>query len=861
MKKKILVYAGIIAAFLVIAYGFVPEVLGGKIVNQSDITGYVGMAHEANEWNAAHPDDRTAWTDSMFGGMPTTMLTGNNQGDATQSIFDLFLTGKRPASYLFISLLGAFLLMLALGVHPLLGAAGAVAVTFCSYNLQIIQVGHNAKMLALAWAPWVLAGVIYTYRKALKSDRKPIGGKWQNLAAMVIGPILTGIALNFQIKANHVQISYYLALIIISYVLVLLVWILMKRKEQLRRFLVASGLLVVFCSIGIATNANRLIPTWEYTKQTMRGGSELTNTDGGKNKGLAFEYATQWSYGVEELPNLMIPNYNGGSSSGAVDPDKSATVKLLKQYGQTNTREVAKALPMYWGPQPFTAGPMYIGAITVFLFVLGLCLPKGKTKWWVLIPSVIGILLALGGAYGRTDLLSGIFRGFNKFWFDTMPFYNKFRTVSMALVILQFTFPILGFLALDRVLKGHYDKNVVLRSLSIATAITAGFCLLCWLFPGFVGTFHSASDSGYDASLAGALADDRKSLMRGDTLSSLLLILATAALIFWSYRPKSTSRRDSRSILAGAGICIMLVANMFVVGKRYLNSSHFVSQRQFDSHFTIRDVDKYILADEDPSYRVLDLTVNVFNDATPSYWHKNIGGYSPVKFQRYQDLIDRYLTGEISSIYASLKGAATLQDAQDSLAALPVLSALNCKYIILDAGMPPLQNPQALGSAWFVDKAVIANTADEEIALLDAIDMATTAVLPSGSSADVLDAYAAPDSTAAAPTIAMTEYAPNQLRYHYSSESAKLAVFSEIWCPYGWTAWLEDANGTKVADVTLQKADWALRSALLPAGDYDVVMRFEPQSYKTGRTISAVSSWTLLLLLLAALGLRLNSKK
>ena len=544
-----------------------------------------------------------------------------------------------------------------------------------------------------------------------------------------------------------------------------------------------------------------------------------------------------------------------------MDPDKSATVKLLKQYGQTNTREVAKALPMYWGPQPFTAGPMYIGAITVFLFVLGLCLPKGKTKWWVLIPSVLGILLALGGAYGRTDLLSGIFRGFNKFWFDTMPFYNKFRTVSMALVILQFTFPILGFLALDRVLKGHYDKNVVLRSLSIATAITAGFCLLCWLFPGFVGTFHSASDSGYDASLAGALADDRKSLMRGDALSSLLLILATAALIFWSYRPKSTSRRDSRSILAGAGICIMLVANMFVVGKRYLNSSHFVSQRQFDSHFTIRDVDKYILADEDPSYRVLDLTVNVFNDATPSYWHKNIGGYSPVKFQRYQDLIDRYLTGEISSIYASLKGAATLQDAQDSLAALPVLSALNCKYIILDAGMPPLQNPQALGSAWFVDKAVIANTADEEIALLDAIDMATTAVLPSGSSADVLDAYAAPDSTAAAPTIAMTEYAPNQLRYHYSSESAKLAVFSEIWCPYGWTAWLEDANGTKVADVTLQKADWALRSALLPAGDYDVVMRFEPQSYKTGRTISAVSSWTLLLLLLAALGLRLNSKK
>ncbi len=853
VKKKIIAYVGIIAAFLLLSYGFVPQVLGGKIVNQSDITGYIGMAHEANEWNSQHPEDRTAWTGSMFGGMPTTMLTGNPQGDATQSIFDLFLLGKRPASYLFISLLGAFLLMLALGIHPFLGAAGAVAVTFCSYNMQIIQVGHNAKMLAIAWAPWVLAAIIYSYRTAFNGT---IGKDIKSILKMLAGPVFAGLALSFQIKANHVQISYYLALIILSFVGVYFIWILFKKKELLKPFLVTSGLLLVFCSIGVATNANRLIPTWEYTKETMRGGTQLTRE--GSTKGLSFEYATQWSYGTEELPNLLIPNYNGGSSAGAVNPNSSATINLLKgSYSQAQLKEIAKSLPMYWGPQPFTAGPMYIGAITIFLFVLGLCLPKGLARWWVLIPSIIGILLALGGAYGRTGIFSSLFRGFNEFWFNNMPFYNKFRTVSMALVILQFTMPILGFLALDRILKINQNKTVVMRATTIAFIVTGGFCLLCWLFPGVAGNFVSSGDSGYDARIASAFAADRASLLRSDALVSFLLILASAALIYWMYRAKEESRRDNRSILVGAGICVMLIMNMVLVGKRYLNSDHFVTESKFNSHFTERPVDKYILADDDLSYRVVDLTANVFNDATPSYWHKNIGGYSPVKLQRYQDLIDNYLQGELATIGRAISGATTVQEAQDQLdstARLNVFSALNGRYIIVDGSAAPLVNKKALGNAWFADSCVVANNPDEEIAILGGVDLAHVAVLPADHSVRTM--ADGPEGS-----IALTAYAPNQLRYHYTCEAERLAIFSEIWCNYGWTAWLEDSSGVKVADVTLQRADWALRSALLPAGEYDLVMRFEPQSYKTGRTISAVSSWLLILLALAALATRLKTNK
>ena len=477
MDKKLLKNLGIalgaVLFFLVLSYAFVPQLLQGKIVNQ----------------NKAHPDDPTYWTGSMFGGMPTTIISTQNEGDATQHIYNLLLTGRRPATYLFIALLGAFLLMLSLGISWPLAIGGAIAVAFCSYNFQIIQVGHNTKMQAIAFFPWVLAALVYTYRSTESKSR------W--LAKVLLGSVLFGLALSLQIKANHQQITYYLAILVLLFALVEFIDILVRkdkdslvakttRNTRLTRFFIASALLLVVGSVGIATNVNKLLPLAKYTPHTMRGGSELTQDGGVKGGGLDLDYATSWSYGWEELPNLMIPNFNGGSSTQAVNPEKSATIQLLKSAGQTGTREIAKSLPLYWGPQPFTAGPMYMGAITVFLFILGLFLYKGKEKWWLIVGTVIAILMAVGNH----------FMAFTKFCFNVLPLYNKFRTVSMALVVLQVTLPMLGFLTLDRIVKDGYDRKSFLKKSGIAFALTGGVCLLFFLIPSLAGDFTAASDEG-----------------------------------------------------------------------------------------------------------------------------------------------------------------------------------------------------------------------------------------------------------------------------------------------------------------------------------------------------------------------------
>ena len=787
MKKKILTYALIVLGFLVLAYAFVPEVLTGKIVNQSDISGWQGMSHEMMEWNAAHPQDPTAWTDSMFGGMPTTTIHASTEGDWTQKIYDFLLLGRRPATYLFISLLGAFLLMLSLGISPLVAAGGAIAVTFCSYNLQIIQVGHNTKMQALAFLPWVLAAVIFTYRKALSGGRR-----W--LAASSLGAALFGLALSMQIKANHPQISYYLAILILCYVVGLFVWILVK-KGSLSRFFAASALLLVLGLAGIGTNAIKLLPTLEYTPYSMRGGSSDKSAEGA-TKGLDIGYATAWSYGWEELPNLLIPNFNGGSSSGAVNPDKSETYALLKKAGQPNVKEVCKHLPLYWGPQPFTAGPMYMGAVTIFLFLLGLMLCEGKQKWWIVAATVFAVLLSLGNH----------FLGFTKLCFNVLPLYNKFRTVSMALVVLQFTLPMLGFLALDKYVKGSGDFTKKSR---IALSISGGFCLLFAILPGIAGTFSGAVDAGQPDVLAEALAADRRALLVSDAWRSLCLICAAFALLWWGGAvPKSATETfrtqpqmaQRRRTVAAVLVCCIVLLDLFICGKRYLNSEHFTTPRAFASQFDLRPVDEYILQDKDPSYRVLDLTVNVFNDSHPSYWHKNIGGYSPAKLQRYQEFIDSHLNSEINAVYSSLRGASTVEEAEAALPYCEGLSELNCRYIIIGDENPPLEYPYAKGPAWFEE-----------------------------GSGD----------------IRMTSYAPNELRYEFSAPAPAKAVFSEVYYPEGWKARLETGE-----ELPISLYGDILRSVDLPAGEHSLVMRFEPQSYSRGEALSRICS--ILLLLVAA---------
>lgn len=865
--KKIGIYAGIVLLLAGIAYGFVPQVLDGKIVNQSDIAGWKGMAQEALEYNKANPDDPTAWTGSMFGGMPTTAITDNFEGDWTKPLYKFIMMGKRPGSYLFVTLLGAFLLMLSIGTSKTLAVAGAIAVAFCSYNMQIIQVGHNTKMQAIAFFPWVLAGVIFTYKAALGGQIR----KW--LPKTVLGAVLFSLALSMQIKANHIQITYYLAIVIFVYAIGLLIYLCARRKDLLKRFFSASALLLVIGCIGIATNANKLIPTYEYTPYTMRGGSELSSdSDSHNDKGLDLDYATAWSYGIGEMPNLLIPNFNGGASAGKLDID-SETGKLLKRAGQPNLRQTLKQMPLYWGPQPFTAGPMYMGAITIFLFVLGLILLKGREKWWILTATLIAVLLSWGSH----------FMWFTKLWFEYAPFYNKFRTVSMSLIVLQVTLPMLGFYALDKVLKGGFEGRKLMKACYISYGVTAGFCLLCAVAPGVAGTFTGAVDAGQPDVLVDALVADRQGLLKADAIRSFVLITICFALIVWAVRGGkgyvSVGDSGSRYKMTAVGVAVALIVlfDMFSVGKRFLNSDHFITPKNFEAQYEPRPVDQILFEDADPDFRVLDISINTFNSSLASYHHKTIGGYSPVKLQRYQDLIDNYLTPEIRQIYDVVGNSATVQEVSENLPELKITSLLNGKYIILGGEYPPVENQYAMGHVWFVDSFVPAATPDEEIELIGLVDLDKEAVVGADFE-DILSASAVISSDSSvmpsdfsvfssevetsADRITLTHYAPNELRYSFRTTAQRPAIFSEIYYPKGWKAWIEPAGSygevkdghyrptAEAKPLELFRADWILRGAMIPEGEGEIIMRFEPDSYQVGENISKASSITLLILLL-----------
>ncbi len=841
--KKILKYALPILAFVVIAYGYAPQVLEGKIVNQSDISSWEGMANEIVSYNKANPGERTLWTNSMFSGMPATSISVIYKGDFTQWLYDLFFTGARPASYLLISLVGGFLLMLAFGCNVYLAFLGAIAISFCSYNMQIIQVGHNSKMVAIAFMPWVLASVVYAYRKC---------AFW--------GALLFAFALSFQIKANHPQITYYLAIIILGYG----IWQLCKalQEKAFPKFLRTSAIVLVAGLLGIATNINHLWPTYEYAQHTMRGGSELLPDDSSEaaqqveagkktRSGLDLEYATQWSYGIEETLNLMIPNFNGGASAGALDRS-SETYNALKKGGYQGAEQIVKQLPLYWGPQPFTAGPMYMGAISVFLFVLGFFVLRGGIRWWIGGVSLLALLLGWG--YHVMPV--------SEFFFNWVPMYNKFRTVSMILVILQILIPVLGIVAVNEILFGEDykgKKQRVQKGLYWALGLTAGVSALFAVVPSLAGSFISMSDGQLPGEIAVALADDRASLLSNDAWRSVFFIVAAFAVVFLAYK-----RIWIKPVTAAVILAVLVLVDLWSVDKRYLNDSHFVTKREFNNAFARRPVDEIILQDADPHYRVLDLSVNTFNDAYVSYHHKTIGGYSPAKLQRYQDLIERNISPEISVLASQMGNIQTIEDAQNALGYLPVLSMLNTKYIVLNGSVPPVENVFRLGNAWFVKEIVPVNNANEEIETLRVVNPAQQAVVSTefivGALADEVSRLAAnignPEEAVADMSlnnfIELTSYAPNKLVYNYSSNKPQTTLFSEVYYP-GWEATITPAAGGQAEPLEIFRANWILRGAVIPAGDYTIEFTFNPTSFEKGETYSMISSGILLLCLLGGL--------
>ncbi len=843
IKANIIKYALAILAFIFIAYGYSPQVLQGKLVNQSDISSWQGMANEIVTYNEENPGDKTLWTNSMFGGMPATTISVIYDGDYTEPFYKAFFTGARPASYFLISLIGGFILMLAFGVNFWLAFFGAIAITFCSYNMQIIQVGHNTKMVAIAFMPWVLAGIVYAYRRS---------ALW--------GGILFAFALSFQIKANHPQITYYLAMIILGYGIWQLCYAV--KHKIFPKFIKTSVILLVAGVIGIAVNANHLIPTYEYAQHTMRGGTELTQnsekattSEHGKKtrKGLDLEYATQWSYGIGETANLLIPNLFGGASGGELSKN-SATYKTLKSNGYQGADQIIKQLPLYWGPQPFTAGPMYMGAISIFLFILGFFVIRSGLKWWIGGISLITLMLSWGYHFMPASEL----------FFNWAPMYNKFRTVSMILVIMQILIPVMAVLAANELLFPQEgddnitggkpsDKNIK-RGFQVALAIAAGIPAVFALFPSLAGDFISGADSQLPEVLISSLIEDRMSLLRTDAIRTIFFVLVAAALLWTGYKGKI------KPMYCAIALVLFTLVDLWIVDKRYLNSSHFVTKREFNNAFVPREVDKMILEDKDPNYRVLDLSVNTFNDAISSYHHKTIGGYSPAKMQRYQDLIERNISPEMNNIYKGLQGVQTFEDAQNSITYNPILSMLNTKYIIISDKMPPLVNDYRLGNAWFVNSIVAVNTPDEEIAILSEINPANEAVvskkfLEASNTLEQIKSIEKQRDTSA--TISLKSYAPNKLVYSYNSSTPQITIFSEIYYKDGWEAHIEK-SGEKL---NLFQADWVLRGAITPAGEYDIVFTFNPQSFRTGEMISKIASGILFLLVIAGISVIFVNRK
>lgn len=802
--KKLYPYIGAVLLFVVIAYVYFPPLFEGKIVHQSDISSWRGAANEAIAYRDSTGRE-PLWTNSMFGGMPTTMISTIYKGNYLQNLYDNLFWGPRPASYLILAFVSFYLLMLACGVRSWVAVGGALAFGFCAYNFQIMQVGHNAKMVAIAFMPMVLAAAVFAFRR----------NRW-------LGAVFFGIALAFEIMANHPQITFYLAMVILAYGIARLYKAI--KEKAVPAFVKTALLLVVAGGLAAGTNVNHLWPTWEYTKYTMRGGSELTlNQQNQTEGGLDKDYATAWSYGIEETFNLLIPNFNGGASAGELGRN-SETYKFLRQAGAQNADQIVKQMPLYWGPQSFTAGPMYMGAVAIFLFALGLVLVKGPAKWWVAAISLLALLLG----WGRH------FMALSSFFYDYVPLYNKFRVPSMILVILQLTIPLLGFYALWRIVKGDYPRPQLLKGLKIALGVTGGVCALFLLIPGLAGNFSSPADANYPDWLRQSLPADRKALLRADALRSLVFILLAGGCL-WAMAVQKL--KASRAVLA---LCALLVVDMWTVDKRYLNAGHFVTQREFNNQFQARPVDKIILQDKSPDYRVLDLAVNTFNDSHSSYFHKTIGGYNAAKLQRYQDIIDYFIAPKINAVAEEARGGATYSSLSESLSSDPVLNMLNTKYIIVDPNGQPIENRSAYGNAWFVKDYEMAASADEEILKLAQITPSETAVVAEEFAPLLGDKGINFDDSA---TIRLVSYAPNKLVYKTSAAAEQLAVFSEVYYPKGWKV---DIDG-KPADHF--RADYILRAMFVPAGEHTVTFEFRPDSYYMGAKVSAASSGLLLLAL------------
>jgi len=819
--KKFLPDVVVIIVFAIIsfAYFFVP-ITQGKILFQHDASAGVGAAQEMTEYQN-RTGETTRWTNSIFGGMPTYQMSPSYQStDGLSQVMNAYhLWLPDNVWFLFAYLLGFYILLRAFDFRQSLAALGSVMWAFSSYFLIIIAAGHLWKVMALAYLPPMIAGVVLAYR-----------GRYLS------GFIVTALFTAFEIKANHVQMTYYYLFIILFMVIGYLVKSI--REKQLAVFLKATGVLAAAALIGIAINLSSLYHTWQYQKESMRGKSELVKKDAANqtSSGLDRDYITQWSYGIDETLTLLVPDAKGGASV-PLSKNATAMAKADPQI-QSMIPQLYDAFPQYFGTQPGTSGPVYVGAFVLFLFILGLFIVKGPMKWALLAATILSVLLAWGHN----------FMGFTNFFLDYIPMYAKFRTVASILVIAEFTIPLLAALTLKKIVDEPDVLSKQMKFAYISLALTAGVAALIALFPDMMGPFVSEQerqmigsiqgmDGGTARTILANISDMRAAMVSSDAWRSVIIILIGFALLF-AYKLKKL-----RADYMIAALLVLCLVDMWQVDKRYLNDEMFVPKSERDMPQQPTATDTEINKDKSLDYRVLNFASNTFNENETSYFHKSIGGYHPAKLRRYQEMVDAYIVPEMQKAMQAIAAKGGNMQQVDGVKLFPVLNMLNTKYFIfpLQGGATiPLKNIYAQGNGWFVDKIDYVADANAEYAEVGKIDVRHEAVADKQFEA-VLGQAKANDSTA---TVKLDKYEPNNLQYTVNSKNGGIVVFSEIYYP-GWKATVDGQS------VELGRVNYILRAVNVKPGKHIVVLDFHPTSISTTETIAYIS---IVILLLAIAG-------
>jgi uncharacterized phage-like protein YoqJ len=800
--KALITHICVIGLFVLASLLYFYPVLQGKAIFQSDIAQYKGMAKESYDYKDLTGEE-SYWTNSAFGGMPTYQLGANYPHDYIKKLDHLIRFLPRPADYLFLYFIGFYILLLCLKVDFRLAALGAIAFGFSTYLIIILGVGHNAKAHALGYIPMVLGGIILVFRKKY-----------------LLGFILTALAMALEISANHYQMTYYFMLLVLVLGLVYLIYAI--KEKELKHFFVSVGILVLAVVLSIATNATSLMATKEYADWSTRGTSELTvNPDGGPkapSNGLDREYITQYSYGLAESLNLFAPRLFGGTTGEDLGKDSKAYEYLTNQgLPPSKALEFSSSLPLYWGDQPIVAAPAYVGAIVIFLFLLGAFLVEGKRKWWL----VIGALLSLFLSWGRHFPL------LTDFMIDYFPLYNKFRAVSSIQVVLELCLPVLGVLGLAKLFKTSVDKSEKLRALKLSFFSTMGLGVFIFLLMGFLD-FQGLRDETYRGyfgdELMAMIQRDREAVYINDTIRSLVYVILAAATLWFFIKEKIG--RNLFVILLG----VLIVFDLVSVDRRYVNEDDFVRQRQMNEPFQASQLDQMIQQD-DSIFRVFDPQEGI-NGARTSYFHKSIGGYHAAKPRALQDLFEYHLY-------------------QNNL---QVLNMLNVKYVIQqdeDGNSFPAVNPDANGNAWFVEQLLPVSSANEEILKLKDFNSKTQAVVNTRTYPSLTKTRYQLDSLA---HIELVDYRPNYLKYKSSNPNDGFAVFSEMYYPSGWDAFIDGKMEPHY------KVDYALRGIKIPAGEHEIEFKFEPKVVETGSQITLAASILLGLIIVGGFGFTVFSK-